>query len=152
MRLAPARPVLKMRAKGHRNLARRRTQTARRLHAVLCGLVPGGIGKDIMAADVACEEQFARVGSAPLVEACHPLSMTDAPVLARADLAAFWITKTPEAACVQATVSEWPSRPDVAAVAAITERDRLRRPCGRRVRTADYERRRISSQHADSAH
>jgi hypothetical protein len=24
---------------------------------------------------------------------------------------------------VQATVSEWPSRPDVAAVAAITERD-----------------------------
>ena len=38
-------------------------------------------------------------------------------------LPAFWITKTPEAACVQATVSEWPSRPDVAAVAAITERD-----------------------------
>jgi hypothetical protein len=35
----------------------------------------------------------------------------------------FRITKTPEAACVQATVSEWPSRPDVAAVAAITERD-----------------------------
>ena len=82
MRLAPGRPVLKMRAKRHRNLARRRTRTARRLHAVLCGPVPGGIGKDIMAADVACEEQFARVGSAPLVEACHPLSMTDAPVLA----------------------------------------------------------------------
>src|SRR5258708_16400053 len=43
--------------------------------------------------------------------------------LPRAGLPAFRITKTPEAACVQATVSEWPSRPDVAAVAAITERD-----------------------------
>ncbi len=40
---------------------------------------------------------------------------------ARAGLPAFWITKTPEAACVEATVSEWPSRPDGAAVAAITE-------------------------------
>jgi len=54
--------------------------------------------------------------------------------LPRAGLPAFWITKTPEAACVQATVSEWPSRPDVAAAAAITERDWLSRPGGRRVR------------------
>ena len=39
--------VLKMRAKRHRDLARLRAQAACRLHALLCGLVPGGIATEI---------------------------------------------------------------------------------------------------------
>jgi transposase len=45
--------VLKAWAKRHRDLGRGRTQTACRLHAALCGLVPGGIGKEITAAHAA---------------------------------------------------------------------------------------------------
>jgi transposase len=45
--------VLKMWAKRHRDLGRSRTQTACRLHAVLCELVPGGIAKEITAAHAA---------------------------------------------------------------------------------------------------
>jgi transposase len=42
--------VLKVWSKRHRDLARLRNQVACRLHAVLCDLVPGGISKEISAA------------------------------------------------------------------------------------------------------
>ena len=42
--------VLKVWSKRHRDLGRTRTQVACRLHAVLCELVPGGLSKDITAA------------------------------------------------------------------------------------------------------
>ena len=42
--------VLKVWSKRHRDLARLRNQVACRLHAVLCDLVPGGIPKEISAA------------------------------------------------------------------------------------------------------
>jgi transposase len=42
--------VLKVWAKRHRDLSRARNQAACRLHAVLCDLVPGGIGEEITAA------------------------------------------------------------------------------------------------------
>jgi transposase len=42
--------VLKVWSKRHRDLGRTRTQVACRLHAVLCELVPGGISKEITAA------------------------------------------------------------------------------------------------------
>ena len=42
-----------MRAERHRDLARLRNQVACRLHAVLCGLVPGGHQKEISAAQAA---------------------------------------------------------------------------------------------------
>jgi transposase len=45
--------VLKIWAKRHRDLARLRNQAACRLHAVLCDLVPGGIGKEISAGQAA---------------------------------------------------------------------------------------------------
>jgi transposase len=45
--------VLKVWAKRYRDLGRGRTQTACRLHAALCELVPGGIGKEITAAHAA---------------------------------------------------------------------------------------------------
>ena len=54
----PVRPddhsaVLKIWAKRHRDLSRARTQVACRLHAALCELVPGGVGKEIRAAHAA---------------------------------------------------------------------------------------------------
>ena len=45
--------VLKVWSKRHRDLARLRNQVACRLHAVLCDLVPGGISKEISAAQAA---------------------------------------------------------------------------------------------------
>jgi transposase len=45
--------VLKVWSKRHRDLARLRNQVACRLHAVLCDLVPGGISKQISAAQAA---------------------------------------------------------------------------------------------------
>ena len=42
--------VLKIWSRRHRDLARARNQAACRLHAVLCDLVPGGIGRQITAA------------------------------------------------------------------------------------------------------
>ena len=45
--------VLKVRAEGHRDLARTRNQVACRLHAVRCDLVPGGHQKEISAAHAA---------------------------------------------------------------------------------------------------
>jgi transposase len=45
--------VLKIWAKRHRDLARARNQACCRLHAVLCDLVPGGIGREISAGKAA---------------------------------------------------------------------------------------------------
>ncbi|HEV3288188.1 MAG TPA: IS110 family transposase [Streptosporangiaceae bacterium] len=45
--------VLKVWSKRHRDLGRTRTQVACRLHAVLCELIPGGIAKEIVAAQAA---------------------------------------------------------------------------------------------------
>ena len=45
--------VLKVWAKRHRDLARLRNQACCRLHAVLCDLVPGGIGREISAGKAA---------------------------------------------------------------------------------------------------
>ena len=45
--------VLKVWSKRHRDLGRTRTQIACRLHAVLCELIPGGISKQITAAQAA---------------------------------------------------------------------------------------------------
>ena len=45
--------VLKVWAKRHRDLSRARNQVACRLHAVLCELVPGGVGKEITAPQAA---------------------------------------------------------------------------------------------------
>jgi transposase len=45
--------VLKVWSKRHRDLGRARTQVACRLHAVLCELIPGGIAKEIVAAQAA---------------------------------------------------------------------------------------------------
>jgi transposase len=45
--------VLKVRAERHRDLGRTRNQVACRLHAVLCDLVPGGLAKEISAAQAA---------------------------------------------------------------------------------------------------
>jgi transposase len=66
--------VLKVRAERHRDLARLRNQVACRLHAVLCDLVPGGISKEISAA------QATRI-----LEQASPSGAAD---LARAELAA----------------------------------------------------------------
>src|SRR5262245_12090092 len=45
--------VLKIWAKRHRDLARLRNQACCRLHAVLCDLVPGGVGQEISAGQAA---------------------------------------------------------------------------------------------------
>jgi transposase len=45
--------VLKIWSKRHRDLGRTRTQVASRLHAVLCGLIPGGVSKAITAGQAA---------------------------------------------------------------------------------------------------
>jgi len=65
--------VLKVWAKRHRDLARLRNQACCRLHAVLCDLVPGGVGKEISAG------QAARI-----LEQLRP---SDAVVTARCELA-----------------------------------------------------------------
>jgi transposase len=65
----PVRPddhaaVLKIWAKRHRDLSRARTQVACRLHAVLCELVPGGVSKEIYAAQAAAVLEAAEPGGA----------------------------------------------------------------------------------------
>ena len=65
----PVRPddhaaVLKIWAKRYRDLSRARTQVACRLHAVLCELVPGGVGKEIRAAQAAAILDEAEPGGA----------------------------------------------------------------------------------------
>ena len=66
--------VLKVWSKRHRDLGRSRTQVACRLHAALCELVPGGLSKDITAA------QATRV--------LEPAQPSGAVALARCELAA----------------------------------------------------------------
>ena len=66
--------VLKVWSKRHRDLGRTRTQVACRLHAVLCDLVPGGISKEITAAQ-----------ATNFLEQIEP---SDAVALARCELAA----------------------------------------------------------------
>jgi transposase len=62
--------VLKVWAKRHRDLGRTRNQVACRLHAVLCGLVPGGHPKEISAAQAArILEQVTPSGAAGLARA-----------------------------------------------------------------------------------
>jgi transposase len=65
----PVRPddhaaVLKIWARRHRDLSRARTQVACRLHAVLCELVPGGVSKEICAAQAAAILDEAEPGGA----------------------------------------------------------------------------------------
>jgi transposase len=52
--------VLKIWAKRHHDLSRARNQVACRLHAVLCELVPGGLSKEISAAQA--DQILARAG------------------------------------------------------------------------------------------
>jgi Transposase IS116/IS110/IS902 family len=56
--------VLKIWARRHRDLSRARTQVACRLHAVLCELVPGGVSKEICAAQAAAILDEAEPGGA----------------------------------------------------------------------------------------
>ena len=65
----PVRPddhaaVLKIWAKRHHDLSRGRNQVACRLHAVLCELVPGGLAKEISAAQA--DQILAGAAPAPL--------------------------------------------------------------------------------------
>jgi transposase len=69
--------VLKVWSKRHRDLGRTRTQVVCRLHAVLCELIPGGISKDITAAQ-----------AAHVLEQIKP---SEAVALARCELAAEFI-------------------------------------------------------------
>ena len=56
--------VLKMWSKRHRDLSRTRNQVVCRLHAVLCDLIPGGVGKQIRAAAAArVLERFTPAGA-----------------------------------------------------------------------------------------
>ena len=52
--------VLRMRSRRHQDLGQSRNQIACRLHAVLCGLVPGGLAKEITAAQAAAIIEQAR--------------------------------------------------------------------------------------------
>jgi transposase len=62
--------VLKVWSKRHRDLARTRNQVACRLHAVLCDLVPGGVSKEITAAQAArILEQVTPSGAAAVARA-----------------------------------------------------------------------------------
>jgi transposase len=63
--------VLKVWAKRHRDLARARNQATCRLHAVLCGLVPGGIRKEITAAQAARLLEQVRPADAVLTARCE---------------------------------------------------------------------------------
>ena len=56
--------MLKIWAKRHRDLSRTRNQVACRLHAVLCELVPGGLSKEICAAQAAAILDRAEPGGA----------------------------------------------------------------------------------------
>jgi transposase len=69
--------VLKVWSKRHRDLGRTRTQVVCRLHAVLCELIPGGVGKEITAGH-----------AAQLLEAITPAGAVEA---ARCELAAAFV-------------------------------------------------------------
>jgi transposase len=63
--------VLKVWAKRHRDLARARNQACCRLHAVLCDLVPGGVRKEITAAQAARLLEQVRPSDAVLTARCE---------------------------------------------------------------------------------
>ena len=63
--------VLKVWSKRHRDLGRTRTQVACRLHAVLCELVPGGLSKDITAAQAARVLESAQPSGAVALARCE---------------------------------------------------------------------------------
>jgi transposase len=63
--------VLKVWSKRHRDLGRTRTQVACRLHAVLCELVPGGLSKDITAAQATRVLESAQPSGAVALARCE---------------------------------------------------------------------------------
>jgi len=63
--------VLKVWAKRHRDLARLRNQACCRLHAVLCDLVPGGVRKEISAAQAARILEQVRPSDAVVTARCE---------------------------------------------------------------------------------
>ena len=63
--------MMKVWAKRHRDLGRTRTQVACRLHAVLCELVPGGISKEITAAQAAHVLESAKPSGAVALARCE---------------------------------------------------------------------------------
>jgi transposase len=63
--------VLKMWSKRHRDLGRTRTQVTCGLHAALCELVPGGISRDITAAQAARALESTRPSGAVAVARCE---------------------------------------------------------------------------------
>jgi transposase len=63
--------VLKLWSKRHRDLGRARNQVACRLHAVLCDLVPGGISKEITAAQAAHVLESAEPSGAVALARCE---------------------------------------------------------------------------------
>ena len=63
--------VLKVWSKRHRDLGRSRTQVACRLHAVLCELVPGGLSKDITAAQATRVLESAQPSGAVALARCE---------------------------------------------------------------------------------
>ncbi len=63
--------VLRLWSRRHHDLGRTRTQVACRLHAVLCELVPGGIGKDITAAQAAAVLDGAEPSGAVQLARCE---------------------------------------------------------------------------------
>jgi transposase len=76
--------VLKIRAKRHRDLARLRCQTACRLHAVLCEMIPGGVSKEISAP--AADALLASLSPAGAIEAArHQLATEHAADLRQID-------------------------------------------------------------------
>jgi transposase len=63
--------VLKVWSKRHRDLGRTRTQVACRRHAVLCELIPGGIAKEIVAAQAAIVLEQIKPSQAVAVARCE---------------------------------------------------------------------------------
>jgi transposase len=63
--------VLKVWSKRHRDLGRSRTQVACRLHAALCELVPGGLSKDITAAQATRVLESAQPSGAVALARCE---------------------------------------------------------------------------------
>jgi transposase len=63
--------VLKVWSKRHRDLGRARTQVACRLHAALCELVPGGLSKDITAAQATRVLESAQPSGAVALARCE---------------------------------------------------------------------------------
>jgi hypothetical protein len=98
--------VMKLWAKRRRDLGSARTQVACRLHAVLCELVPGGLGKDISAAQAARTLDSVEVSGA-VQRARYDLAGEFLEDLRRIDAQMLDTKKRPEAA-VAASARSWP--------------------------------------------